>query len=165
MRLFVGLVAAALLAGCAHAVAPTSRPVTSMAAKSVSNFQDLDGQPVSLDQFVGQPIVLVFLGTHTPDADAEIPNLLRLSAAYAPHHVAFVAAGEDASAADLQAYAQANELTFPLWQDPSGLELAKRHMSQLPAHQFIDRTGRVIYAKQGFMSRGEFLTQLEALIR
>jgi peroxiredoxin len=136
-----------------------------LAARAISGFQDLDGKAVSLDQFTGQPIVLVFLGTHTPDADAEVPNLLRLSAAYAPHHVAFVAAGEDASAAELQQYAQDNELTFPLWQDPSGLELAKRHMSQLPAHQFIDRNGRVIYAKQGFMSRGEFLTQLERLIQ
>jgi peroxiredoxin len=164
MRLLVGLMAAALLAGCAHAVAPTSRPVASMAVRSVSDFQDLDGRAVSLDRFSGQPVVLVFLGTHTPDADAEIPTLLRLSAAYAPHHVAFVAAGEDASAAELQQYARANDLTFPLWQDPAGLELSKRHMSQLPAHQFIDRSGKVRYSKQGFMSRGEFLEQLEALI-
>ncbi|MDB5100617.1 MAG: thiol-disulfide oxidoreductase [Cyanobacteria bacterium RYN_339] len=165
MRLFVGLLAVSLLSGCAHAAVPTARPASALVAKSMSSFQDLDGRAVSLDQFSGQPVVLVFLGTHTPDVDAEIPNLLRLSAAYAPHHVAFVAAGEDASAEALQAFAQANQLTFPLWQDPAGLELAKRHMTQLPAHQFIDRSGKVLASKQGFMSRGELLEQLERLIK
>jgi len=103
--------------------------------------------------------VLAFLSPSNWDSGAEVPLLIRLAGGYQPD-VAFVAAGENASLSDLQTFSDNNQLNFPVWADPGGSELARRHFSAVPAFQFLDRGGRVVSSHQGFMAKGELLSAI-----
>jgi len=132
-------------------------------ARATAAFVDLQGAPVSLDRFAGQPVVLSFLAPADGDSQAQLPLLIRLAGAYQAEGVVFVVAGEEASLAQLREFKQAHELTIPVWQDKGGAELASRGFGSVPAHQFIDRTGHVAANREGFQSRGQLLEQIEAI--
>lgn len=164
----VCLAAIATLVGCGvrPPVAPTTVATRAIAHgdASLGGFTDLQGRPVSLDSYIGQPIVLTFLSPKNSLSQAEVPLLLRLAGAYQPEGVAFVAVGEDATSAELSDFSNTAELTFPLWQDQDGTELARRRFTGVPATQFIDRQGRVVASKQGFLSKGELLENIAKIV-
>ncbi len=163
MRKTTLLVAAALVAGCGAPAATqvASRGGPTVAAQARSGFLDLQGKPVSLDAFRGQPVVLSFLAPGDWDSGAEVPLLIRLAGAYQPEGVVFVCGGEG-SAATLREFAR--DLPFAVWQDPAGRELASRDFGSVPAHQFIGRDGRVVASREGFLSRGQLTELIEALL-
>lgn len=162
-----GLVAAALcLAACAHAPAPTAAMHAAAAhvrGLDASGLADLDGNPVSPDDYMGRPLVLAFLGPKSWDSQAEIPNLIRLADAYASEGVAVVGIGEQADVPTLKAFVASSGITFPLWQDPNGNEWHRRGFARVPAFVFIRRDGSQASDHEGFASRGELLEGFEAI--
>lgn len=158
---------ASLLAACSAAPAGLApvRPafVRGPMAAAEAGFEDLDGQPASVGEALGHPVVLAFLSPSDGDSQAEVPLLLRLAGAYQGDGLQVIAIGEGASVEALRSFQASAQLTFPLWQDPGAAEFAARGFSALPAFQFIDARGQVQAAQQGFMSRGQLTQQIEAL--
>ncbi len=150
---------ALMLAACGGAPAITaSQPASGpFGASSVGGFVDLAGNPTNLSTDLGSPVVLSFLCPSDGDSGAEVPLLIRLAGAYQGDGVRFVVAGEGASAQSLAQWASDNQLPFPVWQDPDGVELTDRGFSGVPDTQFIDRTGAVVASEAGFLSRGQLL--------
>lgn len=161
------LLAGAVLIGCAATGTPRAAfkaPVAPAArAADASGFHDLAGKPASLAAFAGSPVVVTFLAPGEPESDAQLPHVIRLADAYAPKGVKWLVSGERASAADLSAFVAAHGLAFPVWEDRDAAEWRRRGFRQLPAHEFRRADGSVQHARDGFMSRGELLEQLEAL--
>lgn len=156
----VAAVVGAQVGGNVPAVAAKARA----AAARVEAFKDLDGNPAGLARFNGRPVVLSFLSPTDYLSQAQVPHLIRLAGAYQPEGVVFVAAGEKASLQELKDFARQADLGFPLWQDPGAAEFRSRGFTGLPAHQFVDRAGKVVVSRQGFMSRGELLEAIAAIL-
>lgn len=164
MRWFPIVLLMASLAGCAT---PLQRlqPVDLVQARAVAGFVDLDGHDVALASLKGHPVVLSFLQPDQPDSEAQLPQVIRLADAYQAEGVIWVVATEQATLEGARRYAQAHDLVMPIWVDRDGQELADRHFAAAPAHQFLDRQGRVVKSQAGFMSRGQLLEALAAITR
>lgn len=153
------LVALALSLAACGSPPPLALPTASAAARAqaAGGFRDLSGNLVSLAQAIGHPVVLSFLSPTNWDSGAEVPQLIRLAGAFQPSGVQFIVVGEGASVQDLLQWATQNQLPFPVWQDPSGIELADRGFQAVPATQFLGAAGTVIRSEAGFLSRGQLL--------
>ncbi len=159
--LIVGL----MLIGCAATGTPRAavKAQAPLAARAADGFFDLAGKPANLAAFQGKPVVVSFLAPGEADSEAQLPHLIRLAGAYEPEGIAFLVAGERATAAELKGYVATHGLTFAVWEDRAGAEWQRRGFKRLPAHEFRKAGGSVQHAHDGFMSRGELLEQLEAL--
>lgn len=174
IRTLFALGTAVITAGCGLATGPEIASPSAgaefrgtragRAAVETAGFRDLEGRPVGLAQFTGRPIVLAFLSPSDRDSQAQVPHLIRLAGAYQPEGVVFLMAGEDATANELREFARQLDLPFPVWQDPGAAEHHARGFTALPAHQFVNRAGKVVVSRQGFMARGELLEAIAAIL-
>lgn len=114
---------------------------------------DLDGKPVSLDDYRGQIVLVNNWATWCPPCKAEMPSL---QAYYDSHrHDGFTIVAIDAgdSAAAVQAFVRDYGLTFPVWSDPEMEALDAFRNKSLPSSYVIDGSGTVRLAWTGAISR------------
>lgn len=166
-RLLASALLIAAVVGCTTPVSSRAPlPGTgTLAARAAGGFHDLQGKSASLASFAGKPLVLSFLSPGQADSEAQLPLLIRLADAYAADGVAFLVAGPSAKPAVLKAWATANDLAFPVWEDRQSAEFDARRFKAVPAHEFRRADATVQHAQEGFMSRGELTERLEALVR
>jgi thiol-disulfide isomerase/thioredoxin len=116
----------------------------------------LDGQPVKLSDFKGQPIMLNFWATWCPPCRFEMPWMEQAYQRHKDEGLVIVAvdAGErvvpEAVTATVQSFATATGLTFPilLAEDPYTPQ-AQYYVSSLPSSFLIDREGKIVDAHRG----------------
>lgn len=122
------------------------------AAPSLS-LTDLQGQPASLTDYLGQVVLVNNWATWCPPCKEEMPTLK----AYFEGHrrqkfiVLGIEAGEPAS--EVADFVRAYGLTFPVWPDTAQKALDAFHNDALPSSYLIDRTGRVRLAWTGAINR------------
>ena len=81
---------------------------------------DINGNPVSLKDFRGRKVVLVFWASWCPDCRAEVPEVKAMQAAADPSKVAFVSVSFDRTLEALQTYVAENYLPGVQLFDPAG---------------------------------------------
>jgi peroxiredoxin len=97
--------------------------------KKIESFSlpDTHGQPRSLDEYAGKPVVVAFIGTECPLAKTYAPRLQELAGEFESQGVAFV--GIDANLQDtlteIAAYGRVHGIKFPLLKDKNN-EIADR---------------------------------------
>ncbi|HEX2094345.1 MAG TPA: TlpA disulfide reductase family protein [Longimicrobiaceae bacterium] len=116
--------------------------------------RDLRGRPVSLDDLRGEVVLLNIWATWCAPCREEMPSLQRLHQRLAPEGLRIVAVSIDAapgtiSAAgqpggDVAAFARELDLTFTLWQDPSGEIQRIYRTTGVPESFVIDRDGTIV---------------------
>jgi len=114
---------------------------------------DLDGKPVSLDDYRGQIVLVNNWATWCPPCKAEMPAL---QAYYDSHsHDGFTIVAIDAGdpAAAVQDFVREFGLTFPVWSDPEMKALDAFRNKGLPSSYVIDGSGTVRLAWTGAISR------------
>jgi peroxiredoxin len=122
------------------------------AAPSLS-LTDLQGQSVSLADYLGQVVLVNNWATWCPPCKQEMPTLK----AYFEGHrrqkftVLAIEAGEPAS--EVANFVRTYGLTFPVWPDPAQKAMDAFHNDALPSSYVIDRSGRVRLAWTGAISR------------
>ena len=102
---------------------------------------DLDGSPVSLRDFRGKPLWIIFWKTACQPCEAEAPAV---SAAYAAHRAAgLVLLGIDVwdTAAVIHDYAAQHELAYPVAVDSSAAFMDAYGVWGAPTHYFIGPDG------------------------
>lgn len=109
--------------------------------------QDIRGKEVSLSQFRGRKVVLLFWASWCPDCRAEIPELKALHAAAQPDKVAFVSVSFDRSFETLCQFVEENYLPGVQLFDPAGKKESKvgeqYGVKWIPSLYVIDEEGRV----------------------
>jgi len=114
---------------------------------------DLQGNPSSLTDYLGQVVLVNNWATWCPPCKAEMPALQ----AYYQTHTAqgFVILGIEAGepADEVTAFVEQYGLTFPVWLDAKGLALEAFRNFSLPSSYVIDRDGVVRLAWSGAISR------------
>lgn len=109
--------------------------------------QDIRGKEVSLSQFRGRKVVLLFWASWCPDCRAEIPELKALHAAAQPDKVAFVSVSFDRSFETLCQFVEENYLPGVQLFDPAGKKESKvgeqYGVKWIPSLYVIDEEGKV----------------------
>ncbi len=108
---------------------------------------DINGKPVSIKDFLGKKVVLVFWASWCPDCRAEVPELKAMHAAADPEKVAFVSVSFDRTEEAWRNYVQENELPGVQLFDASGKKDSAvgdaYHIKWIPALYLIDEKGQI----------------------
>lgn len=106
--------------------------------------EDVFGNPVSLSQFRGQPVWLMFWGSWCPPCRAEFPDLQAAYAKLEPRGLRMLGVSLRESPVDAAAYAGRNGATFLVLSDPDESDTGAAYpVLNFPTHIFIDRDGIV----------------------
>ena len=126
---------------------------------------DLDGNSVTLSQFIGRPILVNFWATWCGPCRIEMPEIQASYEAYRDQGLVVLALDQDETAADVRAYFEELGLTFTPLLD-NGSETAKKYGLQgtLPTSVFINPEGEVTAIHRGVMTRGQIETFLAETI-
>ncbi len=81
---------------------------------------DIDGKSVSLKDFIGKKVVLIFWASWCPDCRAEVPEIKAMHASVNPGEVAFVSISFDRTKEAFEKYVRENELPGVQLFDPAG---------------------------------------------
>ncbi|MCA9877067.1 MAG: TlpA family protein disulfide reductase [Thermomicrobiales bacterium] len=106
--------------------------------------EDVFGNPVSLSQFRGQPVWLMFWGSWCPPCRAEFPDIQAAYAGLEPRGLRMLGVSLRESPIDAAAYAARNGATFLVLSDPDERDTGAAYpILNFPTHIFIDREGIV----------------------
>lgn len=106
--------------------------------------EDVFGNPVSLSQFKGQPVWLMFWGSWCPPCRAEFPDIQAAYSKLEPQGLRMLGVSLRESPVDAAAYAGRNGATFLVLSDPDESDTGAAYpILNFPTHIFIDKDGIV----------------------
>jgi peroxiredoxin len=106
--------------------------------------EDVFGNPVSLSQFKGQPVWLMFWGSWCPPCRAEFPDIQAAYSKLEPQGLRMLGVSLRESPVDAAAYAGRNGATFLVLSDPDETDTGAAYpILNFPTHIFIDKDGIV----------------------
>jgi peroxiredoxin len=106
--------------------------------------EDVFGNPVSLSQFKGQPVWLMFWGSWCPPCRAEFPDIQAAYSQLESKGIRMLGVSLRESPVDAAAYAGRNGATFLVLSDPDEADTGAAYpILNFPTHIFIDKDGIV----------------------
>jgi cytochrome c biogenesis protein CcmG/thiol:disulfide interchange protein DsbE len=124
---------------------------------------DLDGGPVHLADFAGQPLWIVFWATWCAPCQQEVSDIRAAYHAHGGDGLAVLAIDIQEPAASVRAYAQANDLDYMIGLDPIAAVMDLYRARGLPSHYFVDGAGLVRARYFGQLTR-DLMEQYLAVI-
>jgi len=128
------------------------------------NLHDLNGQPVSLADHLGQVVLVNNWATWCPPCRQEMPIL---EAYFRDHnHQGFTIVAIDAGdpSETVSEFISEYEMSFPVWVDPSSSALNSFRNNYLPSSYLIDREGQVIMVWSGAVTRASLEQNITPLL-
>ena len=104
----------------------------------------IDGEIVTLSDYRGEVVLLNFWGTWCPPCRAEMPALQRAWEEYKDRGVVFLGAAIYDEKADVEKFAEAFGITYPLGIDLAGDLTVDFKVTQFPTTFLIDREGNEV---------------------
>ena len=123
------------------------------------------GEEISLSQFAGQPVLVVFWATWCPHCLNEMPALNELQKNYGEKGLVLLAINVGESQASVSSYKIRNNLTFRILLDPQKAVEQKYKVTGIPAHFFIKPNGVISYIFAGGLPYKFLESQAEALFK
>ena len=106
----------------------------------------LDGTDFSIAEFAGEPVLFHFWATWCPICELENGTIQSISQDYPVISIASWSEGK----AEVQAYLEENQLTFPVMLDSNG-ELAQSFgLKGVPASFILDPDGEITFVETGY---------------
>lgn len=127
-------------------------------------FTTLDGQPITVETFRGELVVLNFWATWCPPCLREIPELVRLHEELSDRGVVIVGvAAQSGKVEAVQEFAGAHAMSYPVWMvDDASLD--KYGVVGFPFTFLIDREGQIRMRYVGPQSYERLLADITALL-
>lgn len=128
--------------------------------------QDAAGRQVDLAAYRGKPLLINFWATWCGPCKEEIPALVELAAKYASSGFTIVGISVDDTPADLQKFAAANKVNYPLLTSRGNDELLEAYDAQIavPITWFVAPNGCPSARKAGAATKDWFDQQIKALL-
>jgi len=126
-----------------ESVAPILPPVTSIYPAPQLELTDLQGNPVSIEDYRGQVILVNNWATWCPPCRLEMPELQAYYSAHSTEGFVVVAIESGEPADQVASFVQEFRVTFPVWLDPQILALEAFQNWDLPSSYVIDWDGMV----------------------
>lgn len=140
---------------------------SSLAGSPAQSFQgrSLRGTPLSLAQFRGRVVVMNLWASWCPPCRAEMPDLQRLSLAYAKRDVVVLGVNQGESADRARAFASSLGIHFPIIVDEQQQYGRVYAALGLPTTILIDRSGKVVRGFDGALTYDQMVSALQPLLR
>jgi peroxiredoxin len=124
---------------------------------------DLEGQPVSLSDWRGRPVLINFWATWCGPCEVEMPDIQAAYEAHAERNFVVLAVAVDDNADNVRRFFEKHDLTFrPLLDD--GQVSGAYQVFGLPTSFFVSADGHIIAVHTGVLTEGkikEYLAQAE----
>ena len=114
---------------------------------------DLDGNPRSLSDYLGQVALVNMWATWCPPCVEELPTLNSFYNDYAVDGFVIIGIDDGEELGVVKDYVAQQGLIFPIWVDPSYLSERAFNTMNLPSSFLIDRQGQVRLQWVGAISR------------
>ena len=124
----------------------------------------LNGDPFTLGEQRGQPVVLNFWATWCPPCRAEIPHFQELSVKY-NGQVAIIGIDDGEPATTVAPFAREMGITYPLPLDEESVVSRRYNVNSLPTTFFIDADGLIQHVHIGLINRAVLESQIEQLMK
>jgi cytochrome c biogenesis protein CcmG/thiol:disulfide interchange protein DsbE len=111
--------------------------------------QSLAGEPVSLNDYAGQVVLVNLWATWCPPCKAEMPALNAFYEAHQQDGFVVLAVNSQEEAATVKAFIEANGFTFPVLLDTHAEVMNQYHVRGLPTTFIIDRDGLIQHVQSG----------------
>jgi cytochrome c biogenesis protein CcmG/thiol:disulfide interchange protein DsbE len=157
----VGLILAAVAAFLAIPKAQAEVQQISNSAQPVAvdypapdvRITDLNNVPVALSDYRGQVVLYNAWATWCPPCKEEMPILDAYYQAHKSDGFVVIAIEDGEPVAEVADYVKTHNLTFPVWPDLKWVATTAFKTDTLPTSFVIDRTGKVVLAWSGSISR------------
>ncbi|MCS6909216.1 MAG: redoxin domain-containing protein [Anaerolineales bacterium] len=113
---------------------------------------DLEGRQVRLSDFKGQVVLLNFWATWCSPCQAEMPAIEDRYATFKSQGLVVLGINQDEDTKTVQAFVERLGLTFTILLDPGAVVGELYRARGLPTTFIVDRDGKIIVQKVGFMS-------------
>ncbi|MCI0401255.1 MAG: TlpA family protein disulfide reductase [Gammaproteobacteria bacterium] len=142
-----------------HAAIGTRRPDFTL--------PDLKGTARNVGEWDGKVLAVNFWATWCPPCQEEIPEFIELQKEYGPRGLQFVGIAID-DLDSVRDFAQKMEVNYPiLIGEQDAIQVATTFgntIGALPYIAIVDRTGRIVFARRGALSRDEAIKVITALL-
>ena len=127
--------------------------------------KDLNGAPVSSDQFKGKIVVVDFWATWCPPCRAEIPGYTELTRKYGKDGVAIIGVSlDEGGPAVVKPFAEKHGINYQLVMGDEAVVAAFGGMAGIPTTFLIDRDGQIRDRKEGAESLAVYEKKIQALL-
>lgn len=123
------------------------------------------GNQVSLSDYAGRPVVLVFWTTWCPYCEREMSVLKSTYNAYQDAGLVILAINEADSASDVRSYRKSHSLDFPVLLDPKRKAGGLYKVASYPMHVFINRSGQAVYTVKGMLDSAGLNSRVQIIAR
>lgn len=127
--------------------------------------EDLDGNPVSLDDYLGRVVLVNLWATWCPPCREEMPTLQAFYEKYKDDGFVLVAINQEEPRDVVAPFVQEFGLTFPVWLDLEYLAEREFETMNLPSSYVVDRNGQVRLMWIGGISKKNLEKFVPDLIR
>ncbi len=117
----------------------------------------LDGHMVSLTDYRGKKVLIVYWASWCSPCKAEMPALNRLYRGAAGTNFAFeiLAVSVDEDRAEAEKFVRENSMPFPVLLDPGQKTVDRFHVESVPSMIVVDSSGTIIFGRSGFDQRSQ----------
>ena len=128
--------------------------------------KDATGATINLASYRGRPLVLNFWATWCGPCKEEIPALMALADKYKSSPLAILGISIDDTPAQLDAYAKANKVNYPLLTGAGQDPLMEAYEADLavPISWFVRSNGCIVTKHPGIAPKDWFDQQMKALL-
>ena len=165
---FLGRAALAALSLAVLAAACQRQPACAVKDRAKLDFtvKDLNGREVSLASYRGRPLIINFWATWCGPCKEEIPSLITLAEKYKSTQLAILGISVDDTPAELQKFASANKVNYPLLVGLGHDELLEAYDAEVgvPISWFVGSDGCVATKHPGTASLQWFEQKVKALL-
>jgi peroxiredoxin len=116
------------------------------------NLKDLQDNPVSMANFLGQHVLVNNWATWCPPCKAEMPVLQAYYDAHRQQNFTIVAIESGEPVDQVVTFVDEYGLTFPVWPDPAAIAIDMFRNYSLPSSYLVDPNGRVRLMWSGAIS-------------
>jgi cytochrome c biogenesis protein CcmG/thiol:disulfide interchange protein DsbE len=125
----------------------------------------VDGTPVDIAQFAGQPVWLTFGASWCGDCRSEAPDLEATYEKYKDQGLVVLAVNIDEDATAVKDYAGRVGLTYPAVADSDTAIASRYRILGIPTHYFIGRDGRIEQIRLGGLQPQDMEQLVDGILR
>ena len=141
------------------------RPLARFTAPDFSLAELTSGNTVTLRQYAGQPVLVVFWATWCPHCQAEMADLNKLQKNYKDQGFVLLAINSGDSKALVSSYKTSHQLTFQILLDSKKAVMKSYNTTGIPSHFFIQPNGVISSIVVGEIHYEILASQVDALMR